>query len=69
MYCSYCGSREHTIKNCPKTWSGQANRASMRCSYCGSKKHILKTCPKTFQGNGNMSPWNKHKFKNDYIED
>jgi transcriptional regulator NrdR family protein len=69
MYCSFCGSKNHIIDNCPKTWGGQANRNKMRCSYCGSRQHNIIACPKTFQGNGNMSPWNKHKYEKDYIED
>lgn len=69
MFCSYCGSRNHMVKNCPKTWGGQANRNRMRCSYCGSQKHNLQACTKTFQGNGNMSGWNKHRFENEYVKD
>lgn len=69
MYCGYCGSRKHTIKNCPHTWRGQANRNRMYCGYCGSKKHNINACPKTFQGNANMSGWNRHKFKDEYVKD
>jgi hypothetical protein len=69
MRCSYCGSKNHVIDNCPSTWQGQANRFKMRCSYCGSRKHNINACTKTFQGNGNMSFWNRHKFEKDYIKD
>lgn len=27
MRCSYCGSRQHNVRACPKTWSGNAARA------------------------------------------
>jgi len=68
MWCSFCGSNRHTIKNCPKTWNGQANRNHMRCSYCGSRKHNINACEKTFNGNANMA-WNKVKIKDDYVMD
>ncbi len=47
MWCGYCGSKDHTIDNCPKTWGGQANRNAMRCGYCGSTNHNRPACPKT----------------------
>jgi primosomal protein N' len=68
MYCGFCGSKKHTVKNCPKTWSGQANRNSMRCGYCGSKKHNIEACPKTWSGNAKRA-WHKEEIENDYIED
>ncbi len=27
MHCTYCGSKEHNVNACPKTWSGNAARA------------------------------------------
>ena len=27
MRCSYCGSKEHNVEACPKTWGGNAARA------------------------------------------
>ena len=53
MRCTYCGSNQHTVKNCPKTWDGQINRAHMRCGYCGSTTHNTKACPKTWSGSCN----------------
>ena len=47
MYCTYCGSRQHETKYCPKTWEGQGNLAKRYCGYCGSKLHNLEECPKT----------------------
>lgn len=44
--CTYCGSHEHTVENCPKTWGGQANRNAMRCGYCGGRDHKNTSCPK-----------------------
>lgn len=46
MRCTYCGSRLHTISNCPKTWAGQGNRRAMRCTYCGKNDHNYEACPK-----------------------
>ena len=68
LYCWYCGSRKHTAKNCPKTWSGQANRRMMRCEYCGSTKHNLKACPKTSEGSS-MRKWRSREIEDEYIED
>jgi len=51
MRCSYCGSRGHTLKLCPKTWGGSVARARLRCSYCGGRDHDVSACPKTFSGN------------------
>lgn len=68
MYCSYCGSKLHTIVNCPKTWGGQANRSNMRCSYCGSNKHLIEACPKTWGGSANRQ-WNENKIKDSFIKD
>lgn len=44
MRCTYCGSRLHTVENCPKTWGGSVNRQRMRCTYCGSRKHNYPAC-------------------------
>ena len=52
-YCSYCGSKEHNTKFCPKTWDGWGNRQALYCSYCGSNKHTIKYCPHTWDGYGN----------------
>lgn len=52
--CSYCGSDEHPLELCPKTWSGSANRRwNLYCSYCGSNKHMVEYCPKTYAGPAN----------------
>lgn len=61
MWCSYCGSKEHVIDNCPKTWGGQANRNSMRCGYCGSTNHNRPACPKTVAEHNRPS--------SDYVKD
>ena len=50
MRCIYCGSYQHTIKNCSRTWDGSVNRMHMRCTYCGSREHNIEACPKTFAG-------------------
>ena len=68
MYCSFCGSHQHTIKNCPRTYSGQANRRSMRCGYCGSTTHNINACPKTWGGSARRA-WHKESIENDYIKD
>lgn len=68
MWCSYCGSVMHTIKNCPKTFSGSANRSSMRCSYCGSRKHNISACPATHSGSANRL-WNQKSIENDFLKD
>lgn len=68
MNCTYCGSSNHTLKFCPKTFSGQINRKNLKCSYCGSDKHTVKACPKTHTGSSNLA-WNINEIKNDYIKD
>jgi hypothetical protein len=68
MYCSYCGSHAHTLRNCPKTAQGQSNRLHMRCSYCGSRKHNAQACPKTFAGNAAMA-WNRDSIKDAHVND
>jgi len=68
MYCSYCGSYAHTIQNCPKTYSGSANRNNMRCTYCGSTQHNVNACPKTFDGNAARA-WDPESVSDDFIED
>ena len=68
MYCSFCGSHNHTIINCPKTWEGQGNRMNIYCTYCGSHKHNINACPKTHDGSAKRT-WNKNSIKDDYIED
>ncbi|GAH47102.1 unnamed protein product [marine sediment metagenome] len=68
MYCRYCGSHNHTIKNCPKTHSGSINRLHMKCAYCGSKEHNIDACPKTFHGNA-MRAWHPDKISNNFIKD
>ena len=50
LWCSYCGSRAHTIALCPKTWGGQIARARLRCSYCGADDHNRDACPKAWPG-------------------
>jgi len=68
MRCSFCGSNLHTIKNCPKTFSGQSNRRNMRCAYCESKQHTIEACPKTWKGSSNLA-WHKDKIEDDFILD
>jgi primosomal protein N' len=68
MYCTFCGSNLHSIKNCPKTWGGQGNRNNMHCSYCGSNKHNINACPKTWNGSSNVA-WHQDKIEDDHIMD
>lgn len=37
--CDRCGSREHTIKDCPHDFMIK------KCSHCGSKEHSILNCP------------------------
>lgn len=62
MYCTYCGSRSHTAKNCPKSYGGSVNRFHMRCTYCGGRDHNVDACPKTYSGSTNPDP-------NSYVRD
>lgn len=68
MYCNYCGSNKHSLKNCPKTWDGSINRKNMRCAYCGNKKHDINACSKTWGGRANIT-WHKDKIDDNYILD
>lgn len=68
MRCSYCGQTQHTIKNCPKTWDGSANRARMHCGYCGAKNHNTRACPKTWHGNAARA-WHPETVADDFIKD
>jgi primosomal protein N' len=68
MYCAYCGSRLHTITNCPKTWGGQARRNAMRCGYCGSREHNIAACPKTFSGSAARA-WHPDDVADDFVKD
>ncbi|UIN00034.1 hypothetical protein [Yersinia ruckeri] len=43
--CTYCGSRLHTVANCPKTWEGSSRRHSLHCGYCGAQGHTSTACP------------------------
>lgn len=46
--CTYCGSRLHTVANCPETWSGSSHRHSLHCGYCGycgAQGYTSKACP------------------------
>lgn len=45
QYCTYCGSHQHTVANCPETWSGSSHRHSLHCGYCGEQGHTSKACP------------------------
>lgn len=45
-WCSYCGSHDHNIEYCPKTWDGQINLRLRYCDYCGSKDHTYEECKK-----------------------
>ena len=44
MYCTWCGSRTHTQKTCPKLAARQGTRKY--CSFCGSNNHTFNNCPK-----------------------
>lgn len=68
MRCGYCGSNLHTITNCPKTFSGSANRNRMRCSYCGGRDHSVDACPKTWGGNAART-WHPEKIKDHFVKD
>jgi len=68
MFCTYCWSKQHTIKNCPKTWAGSSRRAGMRCSYCGSTEHNIKACPKTWHGSA-VRAWHPDTVADDFIKD
>jgi len=68
MYCSFCGSNKHTIKNCPKTHGGSCNRNNMYCSYCGSQKHDIEGCPKTHAGSAHRA-WHPDSISDHFIED
>jgi len=68
MYCGYCGSNLHTITNCPKTASGQANRHLLRCTYCGSREHDIQACPKTWGGNAARA-WHHETVKDHFVKD
>jgi hypothetical protein len=50
MRCSYCGSRQHTERLCPKTHGGSARRLHLRCTYCGARDHDIAACPRTYAG-------------------
>jgi len=68
MYCGYCGSNLHTVKNCPKTWSGSSNRSHMRCTYCGGTDHNVKACPKTWGGSSAMA-WHQRTVEDHFVKD
>mgnify|MGYP001557758712 FL=1 len=68
MRCTYCGSHQHTITNCPKTAGGQSRRLHMRCSYCGAHDHTIKACPKTFDGNAARA-WHEDTVEDAFIKD
>ncbi|OWO86549.1 hypothetical protein B5C26_00965 [Photorhabdus luminescens] len=63
MSCSYCGSRLHTIANCPNTWGSSVRRIHLRCSYCGHHGHNSNACPH------NASSGNRRKVNDDYFLD
>ena len=68
MRCTFCGKKTHTIKNCPKTWSGSVNHARMRCTYCGAKDHEIEACPKTWSGNAARA-WNPESVADHFVLD
>jgi len=68
MYCSFCGSRNHTIRNCSKTHSGSVNRMHMGCSFCGGKNHNVQACPKTHSGSAARA-WHPETVSDNFIED
>jgi len=53
MRCGYCGSPQHPISHCPKTWAGSARYAQLRCTYCGGRDHNYEACQK-HMGDGKM---------------
>lgn len=66
MYCTYCGSKKHTITNCPKTWAGSVNHERLYCGYCGGHDHTINTCLKTWSGASNRR---SGKYENEYVLD
>ena len=68
MFCSFCHSKNHSTKNCPKTWDGQANRNKMFCIYCWSKTHTVEACPKTWSGSA-ARKWYPYKVEDYFILD
>ena len=44
MFCSWCGSRKHTIDTCPKLAARQGRRKPL-CSFCGKRGHSTDNCP------------------------
>ena len=50
MRCSYCGSRLHDQRTCPKTWAGSSARARLWCSYCGGRDHDKQACTRRHTG-------------------
>jgi DNA-directed RNA polymerase subunit RPC12/RpoP len=67
MRCTYCGSEEHTVANCPKTWAGSANRARLRCIYCGATDHDVRACTKTWSGNAART-WSPESVADHFIK-
>ena len=68
MYCTYCGSGRHTLKNCPKTWDGQASRVQMRCTYCGARDHNVAACPRTYEGSA-VRAYRPSTVEDDFVLD
>jgi len=68
MYCTYCGSRGHTERLCPKTHGGSAARLHLRCTYCGRRDHEIEACPKTRSGNAARA-WDPDSVADHFVLD
>jgi uncharacterized Zn finger protein len=68
MYCTYCGSKKHTVVNCPKTWGGSVRHAHLHCNFCGAKDHDIQACPKTWNGNAKRA-WNPESIEDHFVLD
>ena len=68
MRCTYCGSKFHTITNCPKTFGGSISRIHMRCTYCGERTHNIEACPKTYSGSS-ARKWNPESVADNFVLD
>lgn len=45
MYCSFCGSRTHTLGTCPKR-ACNAFASRRKCQFCGVAGHTFDNCPR-----------------------
>ena len=67
MICSYCGSDQHTAKNCRSRWDGQGKRLKLHCTYCGMfSNHTTECCPRHPHGQANRE---KPEHYDNYVLD